>query len=115
MHDEHLLTIVTLGPAAAACLLGLLPGRLERLHRWLALFASLLIFGLSCLVWTAFDPDNPGFQLQAHADWIPEYGVSYHLGVDGVSLLLVLLTTLLTPVVILSSWTSITTWTWSAS
>jgi len=108
VHDEHLLTIVTLGPAAAACLLGLVPGRLERLHRWLALFASLLIFGLSCLAWSAFDPDNPGFQLQARSEWIPEYGISYHLGVDGVSLLLLLLTTLLTPLVILSSWTAIT-------
>jgi NADH-quinone oxidoreductase subunit M len=58
-------------------------------------------------MWTSFDPNNPGFQMEERADWIPQYGISYHLGVDGISLLLVLLTTLLVPIVILASWSSI--------
>ena len=108
MQIEHLLTFVTLGPAAAALLLGLLPARLEQLHRWLALGVSLTVFGLSCLLWTGFDPGLGGFQFtDGPLGWIPQYGVSYLVAVDGVSLPLVLLTTRLTPVVILASWTSI--------
>ncbi len=106
MHS-HLLSVVTLGPAAGALLLALIPGRHERLHRWLALLVSTAVLAVSCLVWTGFDPARAGFQLEERATWIGDLGVSYHLGVDGVSLLLVLLTTLLTPVVVLSSWTSI--------
>jgi len=104
---EHLLSIVILGPAAAALLLGLLPGRYERLHRWLALGASLVLFAVSCLIWIRFDPDNPGFQLLERHEWIPQFGIRYIVGIDGISLLLVLLTTLLIPVVILASWRSI--------
>ncbi len=107
MLSEHLLSIVILGPAAAAAILGLIPGRFEKLHRWLALAASLAVFAVSCLLWFGFSPDNPGFQLVERIPWIPDLGISYTVGVDGISLLLVLLTTLLIPVVILASWTSI--------
>jgi NADH-quinone oxidoreductase subunit M len=106
--DDHLLSVVTLAPAAAALLLALLPARLERAHRWLALAVSVAVFAVSCLLWTGFDPDSAGFQLETpRLPWIPAYGVGYHLGIDGISLLLVLLTTLLVPVVILASWRSI--------
>jgi NADH-quinone oxidoreductase subunit M len=106
--DDHLLTVVTLAPAAGAVLLMLLPGGWERFHRWLGLMVSVVVFGLSCLLWTRFDANSPGFQLQPpQLDWIPQYGITYHLGIDGISLLLVLLTTLLIPIVILASWSSI--------
>jgi NADH-quinone oxidoreductase subunit M len=106
--NDHLLSLVTLGPAGFAILLALLPVRNPRIHRWSALVASLVVFGLSCLVWIQFDPNRPGFQLEPpRVDWIPQFGISYHLGVDGISLLLVLLTTLLIPIVILASWSSI--------
>ncbi len=107
MLDDRLLSVVTLAPALAALLLGLVPARLEKLHRWLALAISLAVFAASCLVWTGFDANLPGFQMVEEASWIPQFGISYRLGVDGISLLLVLLTTLLIPVVILASWTSI--------
>ena len=108
MHIEHLLILVTLGPAAGALLLSLLPGSLERLHRWAALAVSLVVFALSSLLWTNFNPDVAGFQLQSKViPWIPQAGISFHIGLDGISLLLVLLTTLLIPVVILASWRSI--------
>ena len=107
MLDDRLLSVVTLAPAFAALLLGLVPARLEKLHRWLALAISLAVFAASCLVWTGFDANVPGFQMVEEASWIPQFGIAYRLGVDGISLLLVLLTTLLIPVVILASWTSI--------
>jgi NADH-quinone oxidoreductase subunit M len=109
VHVEYLLSLVTLAPAGAALVMGLIPGRYAPLHRWLALVVSLVVFGLSCQVWIAFDADNNGFQLAEQLSWIPQYGISYSLGVDGISLLLVLLTTFLIPIVILSSWSSITT------
>ena len=108
MQIPHLLTIVTVGPAVAAGVLGLIPGRYERLHRWLALLTSLVLFAVSLLLWTGFDPDLAGFQMvDGPIPWIPQLGINYILGMDGISLLLVLLTTLLIPVVILASWTSI--------
>jgi len=105
--DSSLLSLVTLLPAAGALVLALLPARPAGAHRWLALGVSVVVFVLSCLVWVRFDPNIPSFQLQEQLRWIPQYGISYHIGVDGISLLLVLLTTLLIPVVILASWSSI--------
>lgn len=107
MLSEHLLSVVILGPAAAAAVLGLIPGRFQKLHRWLAFFASVAVFAASCLIWVAFNQDVPGFQLLERIPWIPDFGISYTVGIDGISLLLVLLTTLLVPVVILASWSSI--------
>ncbi|PWB77026.1 MAG: Fe-S-binding domain-containing protein [Holophagae bacterium] len=107
MLDTSLLSLVTLLPAAGALVLAVLPARPAALHRWLALALSLVVFILSLAVWFRFDPDLPSFQLQEQLSWIPQYGISYHIGVDGISLLLVLLTTLLIPVVILASWSSI--------
>ena len=106
-HELPLLSLVTLAPAAAALLLAVLPARLENLHRWLALLLSLAIFGVSGLVWLGFEANEPGFQMVERVAWIPQFGINYHLAVDGVSLLLVLLTTLLIPVVVLASWRSI--------
>jgi len=105
--DTSLLSLVTLLPAAGALVLAVLPARPAALHRWLALGLSLVVFILSLAVWFRFDPDVPSFQLQEQLSWIPQYGISYHIGVDGISLLLVMLTTLLIPVVILASWSSI--------
>ena len=108
MLESHLLTVVAIAPSAAALLLALLPSRWDALHRWLALAASLLVFAASCLLWVQFNPDRGDFQMVEKLPWIPQFGITYQLGVDGVSLLLVLLTTLLIPVVILASWSSIT-------
>jgi len=105
--ERHLLSLVILGPAAAALVQALIPARHERLHRWLGLLASAAVFGLSLGIWFRFDPGDPGFQLVERVPWIRPLGISYVVGVDGVSLLLVLLTTLLIPVVFLASWRSI--------
>ena len=104
MLSEHLLSTVTLLPAAGALLLGLIPGRFASLHRWLALLVSLVVFAFSLLIWTGFDANSPGFQLETQCEWIPQFGISYHLGIDGISLPLILLTTFLTPLVVVAGW-----------
>ncbi len=77
--------------------------------RWTALWTSLVIFVLSLVLWQKFDRGNPGFQFVESVAWIPQMGLTYKMGVDGISVLFVLLSTLLTPLCILASWEAITT------
>jgi len=74
--------------------------------RWTALWTSLLVFVLSLVLWVKFDPSDPGFQFNEHVVWLPDYKVGYSMGVDGIS---VLLSTVLTPICILSAWEAIHT------
>ena len=76
--------------------------------RWAALWTSLIVFVLSLVLWARFDTANPGFQFQESLSWLPEFGVGYRMGVDGISVLFVLLSTALTPICILASWEAIT-------
>ncbi len=75
--------------------------------RWVALWTSLIVFVLSLLLWFRFDTMQPGFQFVESIDWLPEFGIGYRMGVDGISVLFVLLSTALTPVCILASWEAI--------
>ncbi|HVZ09698.1 NADH-quinone oxidoreductase subunit M [Rhodopila sp.] len=77
--------------------------------RWTALWTSLLVLALSLVLWFRFDPTDPGFQFNEHIAWLPEYKVGYSMGVDGISVLFVLLSTVLTPICILSAWEAIHT------
>ncbi len=77
--------------------------------RWAALWTSLVVFAVSLVLWARFDVSEPGFQFQESAAWLPEFGVGYRMGVDGISVLFVLLSTALTPICILASWEAITT------
>ena len=76
--------------------------------RWMALWTSLVIFALSLVLWAKFDQADPGFQFMESASWLPQVGLTYKMGVDGISVLFVLLATALTPICILASWQSIT-------
>ncbi len=76
--------------------------------RWGALWTSLIVFAVSLVLWVKFDTANPGFQFQESLSWLPEFGVGYRMGVDGISVLFVLLSTALTPICILASWEAIT-------
>jgi NADH-quinone oxidoreductase subunit M len=76
--------------------------------RWTALWTSLIVLALSLILWVKFDQTEPGFQFVEDVKWLPDYGVGYKMGVDGISVLFVLLSTLLTPICILSSWDVIT-------
>jgi len=91
-HDHHV------GPHGAN----------DGLFRWLALGISLAVFAVSLMVWANFDPASADFQLVERAQWIPAFGIEYYLGVDGISLMLLVLTGFLTPIALLSSWTGIT-------
>ncbi len=94
---------MTFLPLAGAILLIFIPKERKDIHRLFALFVSLLTFALSLFVFSAFDASRPEAQLIEKGMWLG-YGINYHVGVDGLSLLLVLLTTFLFPVAVLSGW-----------
>jgi len=75
--------------------------------RQLALLVSLTTFAVSILMWVNFDATSADYQMVERYGWMPDFGISYHVGVDGISLLLVVLTTFLTPIALLCSWESI--------
>ncbi|HEX8652996.1 MAG TPA: NADH-quinone oxidoreductase subunit M [Pyrinomonadaceae bacterium] len=108
---RYLLTTLILLPvvgAVAAAGHGFAPYRRETHYRWIALLFSLATFALSLLLLTgARGYDSAAFLFEQNTPWIGSIGASYHLGVDGISLWLVLLTTLLVPVSILSSWRAV--------
>jgi NADH-quinone oxidoreductase subunit M len=102
-----ILSAVTFLPVLGAALVFLLPRRSEGLVKATALGTSLVSFAVSVPLYTRFDASMSDYQFVEQRAWMPTLGVSYHLGVDGISLLLVLLTTFLMPLVLLSSWHSI--------
>jgi NADH-quinone oxidoreductase subunit M len=106
LGDLPILTLVTFVPLAGAILIALLPATVARS---LALGTSLLAWVLSLLVLVAFDVQAAGFQFGEAVDWIPLFGIQYKLGVDGLSLVLVVLTTTLTWISILASFGPIQT------
>src|SRR5262245_38684035 len=75
--------------------------------RRIALVISVLVFAETLLLWSRFDPANADFQFVERHDWIARFGISYAVGVDGISLLLIVLTGFLTPIALLSSWESV--------
>ena len=105
--DQHLLSIVLLTPLAGLAVLLLLPAKSKGLIRIWANLAGLAGFLVSLPLVQRFRTDVSGFQFEEKADWIPSLGAHYHLGMDGISLLLVMLTTLMGFLAILSSWNSI--------
>lgn len=75
--------------------------------RWIALWASLAAFVVSLFLWVDFDATKAGFQFIEKVEWISSLGIHYHVGIDGISLFFVLLSTFLTPVCVLASWSAI--------
>jgi NADH-quinone oxidoreductase subunit M len=99
-----LLSLVTFLPLLGAAAILVLPG--ANSARWIALVTTIATFIVSLMVWAAFDSHNPGFQLVEKLDWLGG-GISYHMGVDGISMLFVVLTAGLMPFCIAASWESI--------
>lgn len=79
----------------------------KKIIRWVSLIFSIFVFIASLRIYFGFDPGVSGFQFVENVEWIPSYGIRYHLGLDGISFWLVLLTTFLTPVTILSTWSAV--------
>jgi NADH-quinone oxidoreductase subunit M len=105
-----LLSLAWLLPLGGALLVATMrngDGRRDGTIRWIALAVSVVTFLVTAAIWAAFDPASAEFQFVERHVWIPSFGVDYVVGVDGISLLLVVLTGFLTPIALLSSWGSI--------
>jgi NADH-quinone oxidoreductase subunit M len=105
--QSYLLTVLTFLPAAGTLALLMLRDEDHEWIRRLAMVTAVVEFALSLLLLRGFDVRASGYQWEEFHNWIPQPPIHYHLGIDGLSLFLVLLTTLLTPISILASWKSI--------
>jgi len=102
--SSNILTIVTFLPAFGSLLLLFYNRQHQRSIRMFAFIISLLTFIFSLHLVAHFDSTNPDFQFGLKIPWIASLGIDYSMGVDGISLFLIILTTLLSPLAILSSW-----------
>lgn len=111
MESIGVLSVITFTPLVGALfILFVVRGSEEevaRNSRWAALWVSLFTFFESVYLWANFDQASPDFQFEEMVPWIPSYNISYHMGIDGISLFFVLLSTFLTPLCILASWESV--------
>jgi len=107
--DSLILTLVTFFPILGTIIVLIIPRDRHDAIRWTALLTSTATFGISLVMLAQFDPANPDLQLVIRQSWIriADWTIEFHLGLDGLSLLLVLLTTFLTPLAILSTWSAI--------
>lgn len=104
--DSSILTLILLAPLVGAVLVALLPDR-GKLPAWLTLLTTLATFGLTLHLPAHFDMQRSGFQFAVNKPWIESPAIYYHIGVDGLSLWLVVLVGLLGPVGVLASWNAI--------
>jgi NADH-quinone oxidoreductase subunit M len=111
MANWPLLSLVTFLPLLGVLAILVLRGAeadVARNARWIALWTSLFDLALALAVWANFDPTRADFQLVEEAAWLPDFNITYRLGIDGISLFLVLLTSFLTPICIISAWQAVT-------
>ena len=102
------LTLVTFFPLLGVIVILFINRENKTTIRWIALITSLITFGISLWVLVLFKPADPDLQMVIDIPWIEVAGweITYLMGIDGMSILLVLLTTFLTPISILSTWTA---------
>ena len=109
--EYHLVSWIVLTPLIGLVIVGFLPVRAGGRHvdviRWVTLGITLLTLGLAAWLWASFNHTVGEPQFVDRVEWIPTLGVQYAVGVDGISLPLVLLTALLAPLCVLGSWRSI--------
>ena len=112
MTNFPILSLLTFIPLIGALFILVIRGDEEivkRNARHVALWTSSAVFALSVLLWINFDISTAEFQFVERRNWMPNFNIFYHVGVDGISVLFVLLTTLLTPICVLASWEAIHT------
>ncbi len=107
LFTHHLLTVILLAPLAGAILVLLVPRRREAAIRWIATLSGAAGFAVSLPLWFRYEPQGEAWQFVERAEWIPSIGAAWFLGVDGLSAMLVLLTTLMGAIAILASWGTI--------
>ncbi len=110
MSSWPILSLVTFLPLVGALFCLVVHGPQEAVDRnckSAALLTSVVTFLISLLLWARFDVTKAGFQFEEKLDWVPALNIGYHMGIDGISLFFVLLSTLLTPICILSSWEAV--------
>src|SRR5436190_19337722 len=105
---NHYLSIILFTLLAGALVLRLVNKQNENAIRWIANLVALAGFAMSVPLWFWYQPAGEQLQFIERAPWIPSVGAEYFLGVDGLSTLLILLTTMMGFIAILSSWTAIT-------
>ncbi|MCA1832694.1 MAG: NADH-quinone oxidoreductase subunit M [Actinomycetota bacterium] len=99
-----MLSLVLWLPLAGAILVGLVPRDRHSIHRWTAFAVAMVSFGLTLAVLARFNTGEAGYQMVEDRTWIPAFGASYKIGIDGISLFLVVLTGFLMPIGVLASW-----------
>jgi NADH-quinone oxidoreductase subunit M len=112
MASWPILSVITFLPLVGALFCMVVNGpkeAVDRNCRSAALITSLATFLISLVLWIRFDPTKAGFQFEEKLAWVPALNIGYHMGIDGISLFFVLLSTLLTPICILSSWEAVKT------
>jgi len=107
--EDQILTLVTFFPVIGIILLMFVPRHQHDSIKSIALIIAFITFLLSVFMYSMFDPFANGMQFEISIPWITGFGIEYHLGIDGISLLLIMLTTILSVIAILSSWKAITT------
>src|SRR5262249_50230917 len=105
--DQHLLSIILFAPIAGMLVLLLIPSSSKSALKLWANLVGFACFLISLPLVTGFDKNVAGYQMIEKVDWIPSLGAKYLVGIDGISLLLVMLTTLVSFLAILSSWNAI--------
>jgi NADH-quinone oxidoreductase subunit M len=108
MIDHSILTLILLVPLAGALLIAVVPDR-AKLPNWIALLTSLVTFGLTLHLPAHFVLGQGGFQFEINRPWVDSPAIAYHVGIDGLSLWLVVLAGLLAPIGVLASWNAIQT------
>jgi NADH-quinone oxidoreductase subunit M len=113
MTSFPILTVTTFLPLVGVVLIlvqrGRDPEQTAASARWIALWTSLVTLIVSLFIWAWFDPTTAEFQFVEQVDWLPTFNIAYHMGIDGISLFFILLSTLLTVVCVLASWQAIHT------
>ncbi len=110
MDSFPILSLVTFLPLVGVLFILAARGSEEQVAnnaRWGALWTSLATFAISLLLWINFDPTTADFQFVEKVEWLPAFDISYHMGIDGISLFFVILSTFLTPICVLASWKAI--------
>ena len=107
LENIHLLTLLIFLPTVGALIVALMPSEEKGMIKVFAAVWSTIIFLLSLVLLFGFKSGTAAMQFAESYEWIPEFGIGYRVGVDGISLLIVMLTTFLTPIVILSAFSAI--------